>query len=229
MKQIITQKNFVEKLKRRNEKALEYVIREYGGYVKAAVNHNLAGLPEEMEECMDDVFLDVWEHIERFDAAKGSFKNWIVSIARFRSIDYLRRYSRTCMEEDVSNYESELAKNQFAHLLKYYLRFNEMSQVDLVNALGYDKSTVSGWCSGTRVPKLDTIIDIANYLHVDPGNLITESREAQPLLSKRDIQIAEQIANSKDLFLLFDAACDASPEDIQTALTMLQALKKKGN
>lgn len=66
MKQIITQKNFVEKLKRRNEKALEYVIREYGGYVKAAVNHNLAGLPEEMEECM---------------------------------------------EEDVSNYESELAKN----------------------------------------------------------------------------------------------------------------------
>ena len=111
MKQIITQKNFVEKLKRRNEKALEYVIREYGGYVKAAVNHNLAGLPEEMEECMDDVFLDVWEHIERFDAAKGSFRNWIISIARFRWIDYLRRYSRTCMEEDVSNYESKLARN----------------------------------------------------------------------------------------------------------------------
>lgn len=111
MKQIITQKNFVEKLKRRNEKALEYVIREYGGYVKAAVNHNLAGLPEEMEECMDDVFLDVWEHIERFDAAKGSFRNWIISIARFHSIDYLRRYSRTCMEEDVSNYESKLARN----------------------------------------------------------------------------------------------------------------------
>ena len=38
--------------------------------MKAAVNHNLAGLPEEMEECMDDVFLDVWEHIERFDAAR---------------------------------------------------------------------------------------------------------------------------------------------------------------
>ena len=79
--------------------------------MKAAVNHNLAGLPEEMEECMDDVFLDVWEHIERFDAAKGSFRNWIISIARFRSIDYLRRYSRTCMEEDVSNYESKLARN----------------------------------------------------------------------------------------------------------------------
>lgn len=111
MVQIITQKNYVEKLKRHNEKALEYVIREYGGYVKAAVMHNLAGLPEEMEECMDDVFLDVWEHVDRFDETKGSFKNWIISIARFRSIDYLRRYSRTCMEEEVSNYESELARN----------------------------------------------------------------------------------------------------------------------
>lgn len=60
---------------------------------------------------MDDVFLDVWEHIDRFDASKGSFRNWIISIARFRSIDYLRRYSRTCMEEDVLNYESELARN----------------------------------------------------------------------------------------------------------------------
>ena len=38
--------------------------------MKAAVNHNLAGLQEEMEECMDDVFLEVWEHIERYDAAK---------------------------------------------------------------------------------------------------------------------------------------------------------------
>jgi len=120
-----------------------------------------------------------------------------------------------------------MGQNQFAHLLKYYLCFNEMSQADLVNALGYDKSTVSGWCSGTRVPKLDTIIDIANYLHVDPGNLIIETREAQLCPSKKVIQIAEQITNNKDLSLLFDAACDASSEDIQTALTILQALKKK--
>lgn len=87
------------------------MIRTYGGYVKAVLVKNLSGLPQEMEECMDDVFMDVWNHIERYDAKKGSFRNWIIAIARFRSIDYLRRYSRRCMEEDVSNYESTLAKN----------------------------------------------------------------------------------------------------------------------
>ena len=38
--------------------------------------------PEEMEECMDDVFLDVWEHIERFDAAKGRNTGSFSSVAR---------------------------------------------------------------------------------------------------------------------------------------------------
>lgn len=165
MKQIITQKNFVEKLKRRNEKALEYVIREYGGYVKAAVNHNLAGLPEEMEECMDDVFLDVWEHIERFDAAKGSFRNWIISIARFRSIDYLRRYSRTCMEEDVSNYESKLARNDRIDTLEQEISTETEKLLEGLKE-GFqskEESAKKSWkIGGTRMME---IYEILNHVH----------------------------------------------------------------
>ena len=62
-----------------------------------------------------------------------------------------------------------MGTNQFAKLLKYYLNLNGKTQSDMVNALGYDKSTVSGWCSGARVPKLDTIIDIANYYMLNLG------------------------------------------------------------
>lgn len=116
---IVNRKNFIDKLKKKNEKALEYIIREYGGYVKAAIYHNLSELPEDMEECMDDVFLDVWEHVDRYDASKGSFKNWIISIARFRSIDYLRRYRRKCMEEDISNYENELEQKEVIDTLNH--------------------------------------------------------------------------------------------------------------
>ena len=61
-------------------------------------------------------------------------------------------------------------------MLKYYLMMNDKTQSDLVNELGYDKSTVSNWCSGLRVPKVDVIIDIADYLHVNVGNLIEDNR-----------------------------------------------------
>lgn len=121
-----------------------------------------------------------------------------------------------------------MGKNQFARLLKYYLSLNGKTQTDLVNALGYDKSTVSGWCSGARVPKIDTIIDIANYLNVDPGDLIIEGDSEQKYyLDSETAKKAQEIFENKELSLLFDAARDASPEDIQTVHTMLLALKRK--
>lgn len=117
MKEIITRNNYISKLKRHNEKALEFVVKEYGGQVKAAVCKNLSGMPEEIEECMDDVFMDVWNNIDRFDESKGSFRNWIAAIARFRSIDYLRRYSRRCSEEDITDYENKLANDNLVDIL----------------------------------------------------------------------------------------------------------------
>lgn len=121
-----------------------------------------------------------------------------------------------------------MGTNQFAKLLKYYLNLNGKTQSDMVNALGYDKSTVSGWCSGARVPKLDTIIDIANYLHVEPGDLIVEG-DSKPsyYFDEETAQKAQEIFENKQLSLLFDAARDAKPEDLEIVQSMLLALKNK--
>ena len=121
-----------------------------------------------------------------------------------------------------------MGKNQFAERLKYYLMLNNKTQSDLVNDLKFEKSTVSNWCSGIRVPKLDLIIEIADYLHVSPGDLIIETTD-QPVyyLNEETREIAQEIYENKDLSLLFDAARDAEPEDLKTVHTMLMALKKK--
>lgn len=38
--------------------------------------------PRDREECLTDVFLLVWQHISRYDPAKGSLTTWLTSIAR---------------------------------------------------------------------------------------------------------------------------------------------------
>ena len=121
-----------------------------------------------------------------------------------------------------------MRKNQFAQLLKHYLSLNGKTQRDLASALKFDKSTVSSWCSGTRVPKIDVIIDIANYLHVTPGDLITKSNTSKDYYypNKKTKEIAQEIYKNEELALLFDAARDASPEDLQIVYTMLSVLKK---
>lgn len=119
-------------------------------------------------------------------------------------------------------------KNQFSRMLKYYLMMNNKQQIDLVNDLEFDKSTVSGWCSGNRVPKADVIIQIANYLNVNPGDLLIDNKEKENYyFDKETARVAQEMHDNKQLKMLFSAARDASPEDLETTYNMLMALKKK--
>lgn len=55
----------------------------------------------------------------------------------------------------------------------------------------------------------------------------SESQEESYYTNPETAKIAQEIYENKDLSLLFDAAKDATPEDLQTVHMMLLALKKK--
>ena len=94
----IKESNFVEALSHRNERALEYVMVHYGGLVKSVVHRYLNVLSQYEEECMNDVFFAVWEHIDSYDSARNPFANWIGGIARLKALDYKRKYANHLLE-----------------------------------------------------------------------------------------------------------------------------------
>jgi RNA polymerase sigma-70 factor (ECF subfamily) len=103
----ISEKNFLKQLRRRDEKALLYVIDQYGGLLHSIVGKHLYTTHDGQEECLNDIFYAIWENIESYNEEKSSFKNWIAGIARYKSIDYLRKYLKTAgrhinLEEWVS-------------------------------------------------------------------------------------------------------------------------------
>jgi RNA polymerase sigma-70 factor (ECF subfamily) len=49
---------------------------------------------DEAEEVVGDVFVQVWRHIDQHDRERGPLVPWILSIARNRSLDALRRRRR---------------------------------------------------------------------------------------------------------------------------------------
>lgn len=110
----INDENFLTEIKNRNEDALCYIIEKYGGLVRSVIGKHLYLLREEQEECFDDVFLDIWEHIDSFCKSQNSFKNWIAGIARYRSIDYLRRYRKrfedVALSENIATEDRELLR-----------------------------------------------------------------------------------------------------------------------
>lgn len=90
----INRDNFLARLKARDERALEFVLEEYGALLMSVIRRHLSSLPQLQEECLNDVLFSIWAHTAQYDETRSTFKNWIAGIARYQSITYLRKYKK---------------------------------------------------------------------------------------------------------------------------------------
>ena len=105
---------------------------------------------------------------------------------------------------------------------------NGISQGKLEKELGFSNGSISKW--KTSMPTPDRLQKIANYFGVSIEYLMTgEEKEGGETyyLNEETSKMAQSIFENKELRLLFDAAQDAQPEDLQTVHQMLLALKRK--
>lgn len=99
----ITEDNFIEQIKKKNEKALEYVIYNYGWVLNSVIKKHLYYLPDYHEECLNDCLMSIWENICYYDPEKSSFKNWIGGVAKYKALNYVRKYLRDLENENIEN------------------------------------------------------------------------------------------------------------------------------
>jgi len=84
----------IQAIKQQQEQGITMLLEQYGGLLQAIVRKYIAGRPQEIEECMADIVVSIWYHIDDFDYTKNTFKNWIAVIAKFKAIDALRKIQR---------------------------------------------------------------------------------------------------------------------------------------
>lgn len=101
-----------------------------------------------------------------------------------------------------------------------------LSLYQIGKAIGINPSMFSNWKAGRYVPKQDKLQKIADYFGVSLEYLMT-GEEPGYYTNPETADMAQEIFENHDLRLLFDAARDASPEDLQLVHQMLLALKSK--
>ena len=110
--------------------------------------------------------------------------------------------------------------------VKELCKQHNVSMNKLEEQLGFGKGYISKL--GTSKPNTENIRKIANYFTVSVDYLLTGDKERNTYYTNDETaQLAQQLFENRDLRVLFDAAKDATPEDLQTTYNMLMALKKK--
>lgn len=103
MKEVVLMKDdewIVKQMKKKNEKAIYEIINKYGGLLKSIIKRHSYGYSSYHEECFNDVLLGAWNNIEQFDPNRGTLKNWLGAIARYQSLNIVRKYKK-----DMENLE----------------------------------------------------------------------------------------------------------------------------
>lgn len=114
-------------------------------------------------------------------------------------------------------------------IFKKLLEEHNVRASDVSKATGIRQSTFADWKAGRYEPKADKMKLIADYFGVTPEYLATgKTSEEGYYINPETAKVAQEIFESKELRILFDAARDASPEDLRTTYRLLMDLKNRG-
>ena len=125
--------------------------------------------------------------------------------------------------------------------LKELMSLKNLRQVDIAEKTGLGKSAISQYVSGKITPKQDKVYILADGLNVSPAWLmgydVPMAREIIPVSEKLNngyytdpetAELAEKLRTDPDMKILFSAAKDLTPEEMQQAADYVNYLKLKG-
>lgn len=158
------EKNIIDAIKAGDEQAMQKIICRYSRLLWSIVGAVLSqvGTTEDMEECVADVFIDLWEHPQKYDESRGSLKAWLSVIARNKAIDRYRQKTKIQtipleetalaqmgVEPEMENREglqealAELTEEEKEILLRRYVY--QQKPKEMAVALGLSVKQIENW------------------------------------------------------------------------------------
>lgn len=125
----------------------------------------------------------------------------------------------------LSQYE-ELSRARIKQLIDAYC--NGSQQV-FAERTGLNKASVSQYMNGKNTPSTKTAEKIAKAFGCDPewvmGFSSSKSTDSAGYYNDDTLDAAQRLFEDRDMRILFDAAKDSRPEDLQMAADLLKRLK----
>src|SRR5712691_13320867 len=88
--------DLVQRLHERDPEALETLISRYSREIFYFIRLVLdgVGVVQDAEECVNDLFVAVWQEINSFDSERGTLRTWLTMRAKYIALDRRRQLCR---------------------------------------------------------------------------------------------------------------------------------------
>ncbi len=108
----ITDQNVIEQLSKKNANAIEYLMDTYSKSVYFLIYRILNGYGnnQDIEDCTSCVFADAWEKCLLYNHEKGSVKSWLLTLSKYKALDYLRKLKKQ-NEVSIENLQQSGVEN----------------------------------------------------------------------------------------------------------------------
>lgn len=103
----------IQKIQSGDQEAFSHMIRTYGKLLWIIVGGILGniGTGQDIEECISDVYVQVWKNPAAFNQQKGSLKTFLAVVAKSRALNVYRKLSKSKMvelDEAINSSDSDL-------------------------------------------------------------------------------------------------------------------------
>jgi len=89
MTEVLSDVELMTLIAAQDESALSELYRRYAPYLYA-VSRRMLDDPDEVQQCVQDAFVNVWNYAKRFDDRKASCKTWLATICQRLAINRTR-------------------------------------------------------------------------------------------------------------------------------------------
>lgn len=124
-----------------------------------------------------------------------------------------------------------------ARKISYYMSQKNISQQDLADYMGVSQATISNWCKGSKMPRMDKIDKLCTYFNISRSDLMEDKIKFTPRDNKdikKDLDsIMERLTDRESGPASYDGE-DLSPEaaelfkdELEIALRRLKLINKE--
>lgn len=143
-------------------------------------------------------------------------------VRRSANQEYIRRANAKKM--------LEVDRTTFGGNLKYYRILRNMSMRDLGNRSGVAVTTISAYENGGKTPSPETVVALAKTLGIPTSELIPDEDANKNILDDFDMNgYLDELRGRPELRTLFSLSKNATKDDVDQALAIIDTLKKKRN